>query len=240
MASINEVIIFDILKLLLQFGRSQWVQWSTAAFCILMISTQFQYLFKVTKITPDDLGRCLQSGDPLPETFHLLGDFVVRIVLSGLFVYANLEHSSQIKDINIRERLFRLIKNDFRASFIDIVALSVKLITAFSNLPSSQSRFLIHFMDFAKAAGTHWFVMDIANGTLKSTGSENSSDQYESRYYSQAAELSHLGTSRASTYVVNSPASLHSHSRQMSNVSASTYFYPNSAFAQSPESYRGG
>ncbi|KAJ1550509.1 hypothetical protein HK096_006562 [Nowakowskiella sp. JEL0078] len=93
--------------------------------------------------------------------------------------------------MNIRERLARLVKNDFRASFIDVFALLVKCATNFSNLPSSQLRYLLHCMDFLKVVGTHWFVMDISKGTLKSSGSEN--HNYDDN---QVTRLSNLNLSQ--------------------------------------------
>ncbi|KAJ1557283.1 hypothetical protein HK096_008130, partial [Nowakowskiella sp. JEL0078] len=61
-------------------------------------------------------------------------------------------------------RFMKLIQNDFRASFIDVVALLVKLSVTLAQLPNSQTKFLYHVMDFSKVAGTHWFVMDITIG----------------------------------------------------------------------------
>ncbi|KAJ1558224.1 hypothetical protein HK096_002863 [Nowakowskiella sp. JEL0078] len=156
------------------YARNNWVKWGTAVICVLMIGTQFQQFFKISNTTTDNLGRCTSisvMGGTTPENIHIGGDFAVRLILSGLFVYANIYHSSKIKDIDAKSRFFRLIKNDFRASFIDIVALLIKFSTTLANLPTNQTRFLFHFMDFAKVAGTHWFVYDITMSTMNSTGS---------------------------------------------------------------------
>ncbi|KAJ1528218.1 hypothetical protein HK096_010312, partial [Nowakowskiella sp. JEL0078] len=54
--------------------------------------------------------------------------------------------------------------SDFRATFVDTVALIVKFSITMAGLPSSQTKLIFHAMDFAKAAGTHWFVMEISAG----------------------------------------------------------------------------
>ncbi|KAJ1559438.1 hypothetical protein HK096_000563, partial [Nowakowskiella sp. JEL0078] len=195
-AQVVVVWVINWIKLRALYDRNPVIKWGTAVICIGMVGTQFQYLFKSSKPTPDDLGRCLQNGNSLAENLHTGGDLAIRILLSGLFILANLKHSSQIKNVNSNERFMRLIKNDFRASFIDVIALLVKFVVSLANLPNSQTRFLFHIMDFAKAAGTHWFVLDISNGTLKSNGSVLTQNGHSGSYDN---------SSRASTIVQTYP-----------------------------------
>ncbi|KAJ1552648.1 hypothetical protein HK096_010969, partial [Nowakowskiella sp. JEL0078] len=170
-AQIVVVWLINWIKLRAMYDRKPFIKWGTAGICIAMTATQFQYLFKGYKPNPDIFGRCSLISNDLVENLHTGGDLAVRFLLSGLFVYSNLQHSSRIKDITMKERLRRILRNDFRASFIDVVALAIKFVIANLDVPQSVTKFVNIFMDFAKMAGTHWFVMDISLGTLKSNGS---------------------------------------------------------------------
>ncbi|KAJ1546209.1 hypothetical protein HK096_005392 [Nowakowskiella sp. JEL0078] len=164
-AQIVTVWLINWLKLRAMFNRDPLVKWSTAVICILAISTQFQYLWS-SAIGVDSLGRCMIPKGGLGEYIHTGGDLAIRVVLSGLFVAANLRYTSALRDSTAKDKLMSLVLADSRATFIDTIALAIKFSVLSSDIPPAQTRFIFHFMDFAKCLGTHWFVMEVTTGVL--------------------------------------------------------------------------
>jgi len=163
------VWLINWIKLSAMFPKNYWVKYGTAALSVASVAGQFQYLFTKVLPDPDVLGRCRQKGDPISEAIHQGTDLFVRLVLSGLFVYAIYSHVSKIKHSS--NKLFSIITSDIRATFIDTIALLVKFAITLANLPSSQTRFVFHVMDFSKAAGTHWFVTEISKKSSSASSS---------------------------------------------------------------------
>ncbi|KAJ1557423.1 hypothetical protein HK096_007351 [Nowakowskiella sp. JEL0078] len=164
-AQIVTVWLINWLKLRAMFNREPLVKWGTAILCILAITTQFQYLWSAT-IGVDFLGRCLVPKGGLGEYLHTGGDLAIRMVLSGLFVAANLRYTLNLRESSTKEKFMSLVLADSRATFIDTIALAIKFSVLSSSIPASQTRFIFHFMDFAKCLGTHWFVMEVTTGVL--------------------------------------------------------------------------
>ncbi|KAJ1567236.1 hypothetical protein HK096_010524, partial [Nowakowskiella sp. JEL0078] len=154
--------------------KSRWVEFATAALCIVATFGQFQFIFQDNSGPTDVLGHCLSNTFTVPELIHLSTDLFVRLILSLLFIVATFQQTSELKSLAASSYLMNRFKDilvgDFRATFVDTIALTVKLIMTLSGLPANQIKLILHAMDFAKAAGTHWFVMEISS-KMKPQGS---------------------------------------------------------------------
>ncbi|KAJ1553601.1 hypothetical protein HK096_007208 [Nowakowskiella sp. JEL0078] len=181
-AQIVTVWLINWLKLRAMFNSEPLVKWGTAILCILAITTQFQYLWSST-MSVDSLGRCLVPKGGLGEYLHTGGDLAIRMLLSGLFVAANLRHTLNLRESSTKEKFMSLILADSRATFIDTIALVIKFSVLSSSIPASQTRFIFHLMDFAKCLGTHWFVMEVTTGVLtKGQGSLTAQSSSKAQY----------------------------------------------------------
>ncbi|KAJ1570064.1 hypothetical protein HK096_003424 [Nowakowskiella sp. JEL0078] len=165
----------------INYARNPWIKYSTAIICIMAISTQFQYLFRYSKIDPDILGRCKQTNNNISEYFHIGGDNIlfIRLLLSGFFVAGTVQKASEFVDGNSESKnmILALMEADSRATFIDTTALAIKFSARVVGLPSNQMRFIYHFMDFAKVVGSHWFVVEVSNMGASSSANTNTTNK---------------------------------------------------------------